>query len=398
MLAESTISTHDASEDISRWMGVGNSALNDSVEATRDAISQAVEGRQPTLVLLFCSSSHDITSVARTAQAEVPDGAVVAGCSTAGEICGRGAGQNGLVAIALGGEGFTVRSSVGDLSTGPRSAGRKAAQGLLELESPYKVLMLLSDGLFGLRTELIRGAYSVAGATVPLVGGTAADDMKLVKTFQIHGGEVLTEAVVGIAIGSTAPMAIGTGHGCQRISEPVVVTESDGTWIYRLNDEPALDYFLSAVGAPAEAYNSREAMPHKGLEHMLGLLRPGGEEIRATVGADYDRRSLLCGDVPKGTLVSIMHSSQDSILVGTHQACEHARVALGEREPIGVIAFDCAARFCLLDDAGLKSEMNIIADAFPQAALGGLYTYGEFARVRGSRGFHNATLALLVLS
>ncbi|TVP43325.1 MAG: hypothetical protein EA345_17185 [Halomonas sp.] len=381
-----------------RWMGVGNSALNDSAEATRDAVSQAVAGRQPKLVLLFCSSSYDIATIARTAQADIPDNTVIAGCSTSGEICGREARQNSLVAIALGGEGFTVRSNVGYHHAGPRLAGREAAQGLLAIESPYKVLMLLSDGLVGLRTELVRGAYGVAGAAVPLIGGCAADDMKLEKTFQIHGGEVLSEAVVGIAIGSNAPMAIGKGHGCQRISEPVVVTESDGTWIYRLNDEPALDYFLNAVKAPAEAYHSHEAMPHAGLENMLGLLRSGGEEIRATVGADYEKRSLLCGDVPKGTLVSIMHSSYDSILVGTHQACQDARLALGDHEPLGVIAFDCAARFSLLGETGRKSEMSIIADAFPQAVLGGWYTYGEFARVKGSRGFHNATLALLVLA
>lgn len=395
MHAETANST---ASDSSRWMGVGSSTVRSTAEATREALYKALAGRRPKLVLLFCSSLHDITAVARVAQAEIQDGAVVAGCSTAGEICSREAERGSLVAIALGGEGFTVRSSVGYLSDGPRAAGREAAQGLLALESPYQVLMLLSDGLVGLRTELVRGAYSVAGAAVPLVGGCAADDLALVKTFQIHGGDVLTEAVVGIAIGSTAPMAIGTGHGCQRISDPVVVTKSDGTWIYRLNDEPALDYFLQAVKAPEEAYHSGNALPYAGIEHMLGLLRPGGEEIRATVGADYDKRSLLCGDVPMGTLVSIMHSSYDSILAGTHQACHRARLALGEREPLGVIAFDCVARMSLLGDDGLKSELNIIANAFPQAVLGGFYTYGEFARKSGSRGFHNATLALLVLT
>lgn len=393
-----TKNTHGEANESSRWMGVGSSVLKDSTEATRDAICKALAERQPKLVLIFCSSSHDINAVARTAHAEIGDEAVVAGCTTGGEICGRKATQKGLVAIALGGEGFTVRSRVGHLAAGPRSAGREASQGLLELDSPYQVLMLLSDGLVGLRTELIRGAYSVAGAAVPLVGGCAADDLALVKTFQIHGGEVFTEAVVGIAIGSSAPMAIGTGHGCQPISEPVVVTESDGTWIYRLNDEPALDYFLNAVNAPEESYHSGSSMPHAGLEYMLGLIRPGGEEIRATVGADYDKRSLLCGDVPKGTLVSIMHSSHDSILTGTQQACQRASLALETREPLGVIAFDCVARMALLGDAGLNCELNIIADAFPQAALGGFYTYGEFARESGSRGFHNATLALLVLS
>ncbi|WP_262489079.1 FIST signal transduction protein [Halomonas sp. ANAO-440] len=379
-------------------MGVGHSPSRDSAEAAHDAIAKALAGRQPKALLLFCSSSHDMQAVALAAQSETSEEVVVAGCSTAGEICGLTAASRSLVAIALGGEGFAVRSSVGFLEEGPREAGRLAAQALLGIESPHKALVLLSEGLGGLRTELIRGAYGVAGASVPLVGGCAGDDLALKQTFQLHRGQVLTQAVIGIAIGSNAPMSVAVGHGCHRISEPVVVTESDGTWIQRLNDEPALDYFLKAVNAPEEAYHSGDALLYGGLDHMLGLLRPGGEEIRATVGADYVERALLCGDVPKGTLVAIMKGTAESTLIGTQHACQRARVLLGEHEALGVLAFECVARLSLLNQAGLDSGLKIIAEAFPQAALGGFYTYGEFARDSGSRGIHNATLALLVLT
>ncbi|MBA2778918.1 FIST signal transduction protein [Billgrantia kenyensis] len=398
MQTKSAASSLPSATPETRWMGVGHSALSGSAEATSEAIHQALSGRTPRLVLVFCSPAYDVPTVAATAQAMAGDEAVVAGCTTAGEICGQLALSQALVAVALGGEGFTVSSRVASLEAGPREAGRQVAQGLLELERPHKVLMLLSDGLIGLRSELIRGAYGVAGAAVPLVGGCAGDDLLLVKTFQFHAGEVISEGVVGIALGSIAPMAIGTGHGWQRISEPVVVTGSDGRWIHRLNDEPALDYFLHAVRAPAEAYKSGEALPYGGLEYMLGLLRPGGEEIRATVGADYATRSLLCSDVPEGTLVAIMQGSAEGTLNGTHEACQLVSQALGEHEPLGVIAFDCVARLVMLGQAGLMEELKIVTDAFPQAALGGFYTYGEFARARGSRGIHNATLALLVLT
>ncbi|MFG2038352.1 FIST N-terminal domain-containing protein [Dactylosporangium sp. NPDC048998] len=54
---------------------------------------------------------------------------------------------------------------------------------------------------------MVRGAYSVVGATVPLVGGLTADGR------QFLGDRVLPGGVVGVAIGSDRPIGIGIAHG-----------------------------------------------------------------------------------------------------------------------------------------------------------------------------------------
>jgi hypothetical protein len=43
----------------------------------------------------------------------------------------------------------------------------------------------------------------------------------------------------------------------------------------------------------------------------------------------------------------------------------------------------------------LAEEGDVIAEALDGAPLGGFMTFGEFARVPGSTGFHNATAAVL---
>ena len=58
------------------------------------------------------------------------------------------------------------------------------------------MLLLLTDGLAGDQQEVVRGAYSVVGAEIPLVGGCAGDNLKMVKTLQFHGDDVLTGSVV----------------------------------------------------------------------------------------------------------------------------------------------------------------------------------------------------------
>jgi hypothetical protein len=132
--------------------------------------------------------------------------------------------------------------------------------------------------------------------------------------------------------------------------------------------------------------------------HPLGLPRPGGEEVRAVLGADYGDRSLFCGDVPQGTMIWVMEGDADTVMSGTATACEQALSQLGGQAPAGLIAFDCLARRAILGDERLREELEVIAGHAPGAPLGGFYTYGEIARTSGSRGVHNATLVLLALA
>jgi hypothetical protein len=284
------------------------------------------------------------------------------------------------------------------MADGPRAAGAAAAAGVTDLDSPYRTLMLLSEGLSGERLDMVRGAYAVAGAAVPLVGGCAGDDFAMSGTQQLHGDDVLTQSVVGVAIGSDAPIGIGIGHGWRRVGDPLVVTESDGTHIRRLDDQPALDIFLERAGVAHDTFVEDQRLPSLALEHALGLERPGGEELRAVLGADYDDRSLIASDVPQGSLLWVMQGDPQSLLAGTDVACDEALAMLGEHEPIGLIAFDCAGRRAMLGEQGIRDEVAMIARRAPGTPLGGFYTYGEIARIRGSRGLHNATLVLLAMA
>ena len=391
-----TSSTNGAAP--SRWVGVGHATAPDGTLAGHEAATSALAGREPSLVIVFSSTTQDLGTVgAAVRRVAGPDSALV-GCTTAGEIAGLHAGADGVVVISFGGPGLTVRTAVGAMADGPRAAGAAAAACVTDLDSPYRTLMLLSEGLSGERLDMVRGACAVAGAAVPLVGGCAGDDFAMSGTQQLHGDDVLTQSVVGVAIGSDAPIGIGIGHGWRRVGDPLVVTESDGTHIRRLDDQPALDIFLERAGVAHDTFVEDQRLPSLALEHALGLERAGGEELRAVLGADYDERSLIASDVPQGSLLWVMQGDPQSLLAGMDVACDEALAMLGEHEPIGLIAFDCAGRRAMLGAQGIRDEVAMIARRAPGAPLGGFYTYGEIARIRGSRGLHNATLVLLAMA
>jgi hypothetical protein len=92
-----------------------------------------------------------------------------------------------------------------------------------------------------------------------------------------------------------------------------------------------------------------------------------------------------------------MEGDEQSVLAAAADACQDAVDALGGPAPLGMIAFDCESRARLLGAEGMRHEVDRMTGQAGGTPLGGLYTWGEIARVRGINGFHNQTLVVLAV-
>jgi hypothetical protein len=392
----------DASRNLApgRWLAVGQSGDADARTAGHDAAAQALTGPDPKLLVVFCCEAYDQAELVEGIREAAGDTPMI-GCSTAGEISTAGPGDAGVVVTALGGDGFDVATAAADAAGGRlRDAGAEVA-GCIErvAEKAHRVLLLLTDGLAGDQSEIVRGAYRVVGAEVPLVGGCAGDDLRMAGTAQLHDGKVLRHAVVAAAIASDAPLGIGVRHGWRRVGSPMLVTRSEGSRVHLLDDAPALDVYLQRLNAPAAAWEDPQAFTLFAMTHPLGLSRRSGEEVRFVAGADFADRSIQCiAQVPQGGLTWFMEGDDASVLEATDGACHDALAALQGRPPLGFVAFDCIARRGVLGECGIRSEVNRIASFAGGAPVAGFYTYGEIARTHGISGFHNQTLVVLAVA
>jgi hypothetical protein len=382
-----------------RWIGVGTSTLTDSAAAGRQAAASALHGADAKLLVTFVSPAHDLPALLAGIRDVCPDTPLI-GCSTSGEIATSGPSDSSVVITALGGPGFIVATAAGrSASTDLRAAGAAAAS-CAELVEPkaHQVLLLLTDGLAGDQQEIVRGAYSVVGAAMPLVGGCAGDDLAMHKTFQLFDGEVLEDAVLAAAITSDSPLGIGVQHGWQRVGNAMLVTESSGNRVLTLDDQPALDVYLDRLNAPDDVRTDAAAFTRFALTHPFGVSRRSGEEVRFIAGADFADRSIGCiAEVPQGGLTWIMEGDDASVLDATDAACTQALDALDGQAPLGFLAFDCIARRGVLGE-GIENEVQRIAAHSRGAPVAGFYTYGEIARTHGMGGFHNQTLVVLAFS
>jgi hypothetical protein len=243
----------------------------------------------------------------------------------------------------------------------------------------------------------------VLGAAVPLVGGCAGDDLVYSRTNQFIGDrdgvEVLTDAAVGVGIGSPEVLGIGIAHGWRKMGDPMVVTRSSGGRLFELDGGPALDAYLDRMGADRSLLEDVKTFRSTAFGSPLGMSRRTGEDIRVVHDADLADGSLVClADVPQGALAWIMEADNDSMIDAGAASCTQALANLGGAAPAGLLVFDCGARKVMLGPDGVKQEVLAMAAVAGPAPMAGFYTYGEIARTQGSRGMHHLTVVTLALA
>jgi hypothetical protein len=385
-----------------RWMGVGRSADPDSRTAARAAVHAATVAPDAKLILVFCAITHDPVQI-QEGIAEVVAGVPVLGCTTHGEIGPGGPWDGSVTVAAIGGTGFSIRTTVAEQVSGrQREAGVQVAEQVAAAayDHPYRVLLLLTDGLLRDQENILRGCYSVLGAGVPLFGGAAADGWQMTGTYLMADGKVLSDAVVAAMITSEAPLSVAVRHGWRQIGEPMMVTATDNGRVLTLNDRPAMDVYLNRLGAPTRAYHDAAEFVAFALARPIGVQRRSGIEAHnISTEVDIEGRSIGGGSaIDLGAPTWVMEGDEQSILDAAEAACREARAGLAGLPPIGLLTFSCAALRTVLGDEGIHHEVGRLEGSAAGTPFAGFYTYGEIARVRGIDGFHNQTMVVLALA
>ncbi|MGF1600004.1 MAG: FIST signal transduction protein [Acidimicrobiales bacterium] len=373
----------------------------DRLEDLAPALAAVDDG--PWVLGLVFAHTRQALAAAGAATGDRFDGIRLAGCTSAGIVDRHGRVGAAAQITLFGGDGFACEISIGRPGDGSRDAGIAAAGALSQLghRRASAVLILLADGLVGDTNDIVRGAYEVVGATVPIVGGCAGDDLAMTATHQLIDGRVVTESVIGIALASSGSVGLGVHHGWSPSGHPMTVTSSSGTSVLTLDDRPALDVYLEAIGHVGEPLTAA------GLATLcqtspLGLSSRSGYHVRFIRGGDPVRRSIeFLVAIPEGETVTVMGGDTSSVLGAAGEAAARAvaEAGAGGHPVLGVVAFDCVAcRGVIGDDLVAEEIGRLTASLPPEATVSGLYTYGEIARRGGALGFHNQTMVVLALA
>ncbi|TGQ54177.1 hypothetical protein EN836_11700 [Mesorhizobium sp. M1C.F.Ca.ET.193.01.1.1] len=356
----------------------GLSALTTD-EPDPDAFAEAIAAEAAAVdagfaLLFFSQSLVDASTLADALKLHAPSLAY-AGCSTAGEITPQGLEEGHLLALLLPSASFsTVSTMVENLSsssmdaiTGEVAALRRLLRGRASQERAKSVFALcFIDGL-SYAEEAVTSAIHWGLDDIPLIGGSAGDDLKFQTTSLISNGKVTSDSAIIVLIATEVPFHVFKTDNFIPTDEKLVVTASDPD--HRIVSE------FNATNAAEEYAASVGIVPH-----MLTPLSFASHPVVVKVGGEYYCRSIQRMH-PDGSL-SFFCAIEDGVVLSIAQPknmVEATRAALldVERKLGGidmVLGFDCVLRRL---DARNRQVFREISELYRTNNVIGFGTYGE---------------------
>lgn len=357
-----------------------------------------IQGSPANLILVFGGreqiQAHDALEALRRAHPR----ALLAGCSTAGEIQGTAVTENELVATLVSFEGTDLRQAEARVAHGGESyaAGAHIAN---DLRHPgLRHVFVLSDGQKVNGSQLVEGIEANLPKGVAITGGMAGDGARFQQTLVVGKGAPEQGLVVAIGFyGDRIRVGYGSLGGWDPFGPHRRVTKSRGNILYELDGQPALDLYKRYLGEHAKE------LPAAGLLFPLSVRFPKGgptEVVRTILGVDEATQSLtFAGDVPLGSMARLMKANFDRLVDGAHGAAERA-YSLHASEPGLAILISCIGRKLVLQqrtEQELEAVREVLGAGTP---LTGFYSYGEIcpASPNANCELHNQTMTITALS
>ncbi|ESQ79214.1 FIST signal transduction protein [Asticcacaulis sp. YBE204] len=328
--------------------------------------------------------------------------AILIGASTGSAIAGPGLDEAGLQALAIGFERVTLRQAAEKVVTADQSyaAGLRLGEALAAPDLRY--VLLLSKGLNLNGSQLAEGITSVIGAAVTLSGGMAGDGARFGRTLVLNDGSPDEDMVTAVGFyGEALRIGTSTGGGWREFGPERLVTRSEGSTLFELDGNPALDLYERYLGDEATG------LPASALIYPLKIhdpVFPDREMVRTVLSVNRDKRSLtFAGDIPEGWQARLMRGQFDSLVEGAETAAQAALKDLRRQAPDAdaglCLMVSCVGRRLLMGQRTVD-EVEAVAAILGETPLTGFYSYGEIGPHAGTgvSGLHNQTVCLTLFS
>jgi hypothetical protein len=375
---ESCLAPTDIAAPARETIKRGCSLEENTVLAAAEFHAAVAQPRGAGLVVFFCSSSHDLDVLAAEFN-RLFEGTLVIGCTTAGEIGHDGYAEGAITGFSLPASECCVASElIHGLSTFHISQGHDAAQAVIEtlaersgasVDPETTFAMLLSDGI-STNQEVLIASLQGHMANIPLLGGSAGDDMQLRQTFIYHDGKFHADAALLTLIRTTRPFRIYRCHHFFGSETKMVVTRADpvSRVVSEINAEPAGEEYARIIGlAPSQLTPSRFA------ESPL-MVRVGGEyHARSIQQMNEDGSLTFYCAIDEGVVLTL--ARRQDIVENLTAFFRQVRGEMGP--PRLVVGFDCILRRLEAEERQTRHKLGQVLSA---NNVVGFSTYGEHYR------------------
>lgn len=298
-----------------------------------------------------------------------------AACSTAGEITPAGLEEGQAIAILLPASSFTVDSIlIRDLSASGMSDITARVEALKRTrrereefrQRPGVFALCFIDGM-SFAEEAVTSALHWGLDDIPLIGGSAGDDLKFETTTLILNGAVAHDCAIVALVSTDLPFQVFKSENFVPTGEKLVVTASDPDRrvVREFNAAGAAEEFAAAIGIEAGSLT-----PMSFASHPV-VVRVGGEYYcRSIQKVNADGSLTFFCAIDDGIVLTI--AKPTGMVESTRQALRNVGDTLGGIDM--VLGFDCVLRRL---DAQNRQVFREMSELYSANNVIGFGTYGE---------------------
>lgn len=328
-------------------------------------------------------------------------GAVIVGCSTAGEIQGTNVRDDTLVVTVLNFERTTLHLAKANVEAPSQSyaTGQQLAENMPKQDLVH--VLVLSDGLRVNGTALVRGLKDHLPELVEVTGGLSADGTRFQRTLVCPNDVPADGQVVAVGLyGRHIKIGYGSLGGWDSFGPEREITRSEGNILFDLDRKPALALYRRYLGEHAAG------LPATGLLFPLALRYPdhagsvtasNGGVVRTILSVDEAANSMtFAGDMPVGGYVRLMKANFERLIDGAAGAARISAQPLQNKAAQFALLVSCVGRKLVLKQR-IEEEVEGVRDVLgDHVVLAGFYSYGEISphTPGASCELHNQTMTI----
>ena len=349
----------------------GATVRRDEREAVKDIFEQVY---QPGFdaVLFFCSSCYDLARLGTELKSMFP--CLLIGCTTAGEISSKGYQKGGIVAAGFSSPELKLHSHViSPLDRfGPGEAqkiARSVSRDLVFSNRIDKTRMfgfLMIDGLSVLEEQTTAFIYNQFEG-IPIVGGSAGDDLLFRETKIYSDGRFISNAAVITLFETTLPFAVFKNQHFVPTDKKLVITGADPLKriVSEINAEPAAEEYARILGI-----SMSDLCPEVFSKYPLMIKIADSWHVRAIQKLNEDGSLSFFGAIDTGLVLTVgdcgdLTSSLKDEFDRLSREVPNIRLILG---------CDCILRKVEILGKGLTEQVDTLLRPLPFI---GFNTYGE---------------------
>lgn len=318
-------------------------------------------------VLFFASPSYDSTTLAGALERAFA--CPVVGCTSSGQLGPTGFQRGGITAVGLSHPELTLTPHLVSPLSASTERAHEIARAIQErrigsTRRPFGLLLV--DGLSLMEERLAAALYQALG-DMPIIGGSAGDDLAFQRTAVYHQGKFLSDAAVFTLFETSLPFATFKLQHFATSERKVVVTAASPheRRVLELNGEPAADVYAEVLGL-----SRSELGPGVFSRHPLVLQLAGDDYVRSIQKMHPDGSfSLFCA-IDEGVVLSVGDCLDAlDVLRGAFD-----RVSGVVSDPALVLGCDCILRRLEFEEKGMDRR---VGEFLAERSVLGFSTYGE---------------------